>query len=537
MALPPAIDYTDKDYASLRRALLEQARYRLPEWTDQSANDLGVLLVDLFAYMGDVVLYYQDRIANESFLHTATERRSVMHLLRLIGYELDGPTAAAADLTLLFEAPEPGDPTTVTVPTGATFSAETEAGATLTFAYLGPPLTLDLDLAAGQVTETADGLRQYAGLPVRHSRLVVDEILGSSTGEPGQAFALDQAPLIDGTLALWVREGATWVRWQQRDSLLYHIDLDGRVLIAGPDDRAFYVQRDEHGAAWVVFGDGVYGRRPPIGANNLRATYRVGGGTAGNVPAGAIDTAVTTIAGLDAVTNPLPAAGGAEAETAEHGIRFGPLAFRSGHRAVTVGDYVALAHEAGGVAKVRARSLGPHRVELYVAPEGDTCRPVPDDLRQRLIAYFEDKRMAGTVVYIRDSVCVPVEVSLDVVADHHHDAEAVRLDVEATVRALLAFARVEFGQTLYLSKVYEAVEALDGVYAATVTRFRRADGPSDDLQRLLDELGVATEADLPAAVRQALQVDVPAGGHLQLADFEIPALGALTVTVVGEAAL
>jgi hypothetical protein len=80
MSTKPAIDYTNKDYASLRRAMLELARYRLPEWTDQSPSDLGVLLVDLFAYMGDIVLYYQDPIASESFLSTATERRSVLNL-------------------------------------------------------------------------------------------------------------------------------------------------------------------------------------------------------------------------------------------------------------------------------------------------------------------------------------------------------------------------------------------------------------------------------------------------------------------------
>ena len=50
-----------------------------------------MLLVDLFAYVGDVIAYYQDRIASESFLDTAVERRSVLNLLRLIGYELAPP--------------------------------------------------------------------------------------------------------------------------------------------------------------------------------------------------------------------------------------------------------------------------------------------------------------------------------------------------------------------------------------------------------------------------------------------------------------
>src|SRR5215471_21226715 len=103
MPLVPAIDYTNKDFTSLRQALLDLARSRLPEWTDRSPADLGMLLLDLFAYIGDVMLYYQDRIANESFLQTATERRSVLQMLRLIGYELKPPLAAAADLTLIFK--------------------------------------------------------------------------------------------------------------------------------------------------------------------------------------------------------------------------------------------------------------------------------------------------------------------------------------------------------------------------------------------------------------------------------------------------
>lgn len=56
MAITPTIDYTNKDFQSLRQAMLAVAQYRLPEWTDQSPADLGNLLIDLVAYLGDVVL-------------------------------------------------------------------------------------------------------------------------------------------------------------------------------------------------------------------------------------------------------------------------------------------------------------------------------------------------------------------------------------------------------------------------------------------------------------------------------------------------
>jgi len=105
------IDYTNKDYNSLLTALLQLASEKLPEWTDQSPNDLGVMLLELVAAMGDSLFYNQDRIAGESFLETAIERRSLVHLLRLIGYELRPALAASADLTLLFKSGATGSVT------------------------------------------------------------------------------------------------------------------------------------------------------------------------------------------------------------------------------------------------------------------------------------------------------------------------------------------------------------------------------------------------------------------------------------------
>src|SRR5438876_494896 len=96
----------------------------MPEWTDRSPNDLGVMLLELFCAMGDSLFYNQDRIADESFLDTAVERRSIIQHLRLIGYELRPPLAASADLALLFAASATGS---VTVPRFAAFKT-TAAG-------------------------------------------------------------------------------------------------------------------------------------------------------------------------------------------------------------------------------------------------------------------------------------------------------------------------------------------------------------------------------------------------------------------------
>jgi uncharacterized phage protein gp47/JayE len=516
----PVIDYTNKDYASLRRAMLELARYRLPEWTDQAPGDLGVLLVDLFAYMGDIILYYQDRIANETFLDTAVERRSVMHLLRLIGYELRPAVAAGADLTLTFKAPAAGQEQ-VTIPTGAQFV--TQGKSLETFEYLGPPRVIDL--GSSQVRATADGRRAYTGLPVRHSRAVTGEVLGSSSGEPGQRFKLARKPLIPESLKVEVDEGAGAVLWQRRQSLLYYIDDDGRVTLAGPESREYFIQLDENGDAWVVFGDGVYGRKPAVGTNNIHADYRVGGGIAGNVAAGAISKAVTAIPLLDSAVNPKQAAGGEEAESIEHGARFGPLAFRSGNRAVTISDFFSLAHQAGGVAKVRARTRGWNQVELFVAPVGGGAAPA--DLKRRLVAYFEDKRMVGTQILIRDPTYVEIDISVEVIVEHNFQPADVRHQAEAAIAALVAFYKADFGRPLYLSKVYEAIEAIAGVHAATVTRFARRSALSAHLPRLARLPVRAREPFDPASFKRAAELS----GRIDIDEYEIPAPGQLEVTI------
>lgn len=537
MSTPPAIDYTDKDYRSLRQAMLELAAYRLPEWTDRSPADLGMLLVDLFAYMGDVISYYQDRLASEAFLDTATERRSVAHLLRLIGYELAGPTAASVELDLTFEPAGQGKPTTVRIPRQAQFGSRPSPGPAggdprPTFEYLGPDL--DIDLSGPRVVKRGANL-VLQRLPARHSRSVNNEVLGSSTGEPNQTFTLAGSPVNLDTLVVTVDEGAGPVTWTRQANLAYHVGAEGQVELSGPESRDYYVQLDENGKAWVVFGDGEYGRRPPVGSANVRASYSIGGGVVGNVAASTVTVIKTAIPGLSAVTNPLPGMGGADAEPIERAVRFGPLAFRSGDRAVTLRDYKALAFQAGGVAKVKASSSGWNRVDLYVAPEGTTCTPASAELKQRLVRFFEDRRMVGTSVRIMDPECVRIDISVEVIPEHNYDPSAVVARAEQAVGAIVSFADVDFGRPLYLSKVYEAVEALEGVRAATVTRFRRQDQAAPPA--FLRRRGVLLEAGLGAIdrfVMRAFQGEIAAEGRIDMGPTELPTPGVVSVTLRAE---
>ena len=72
------IAYTNKDYESLRRELLGKVPQLTDRWTDFNASDLGVVLLELFCGVGDMLAYYLDAQAAEAFLPTARQRQNVI---------------------------------------------------------------------------------------------------------------------------------------------------------------------------------------------------------------------------------------------------------------------------------------------------------------------------------------------------------------------------------------------------------------------------------------------------------------------------
>lgn len=465
------VDYMARDYDSFLRSMRELIPHKLPEWTDyESEADFGNVLLQLFAHMGDVLSYYQDRVANESFLATAQTRRSIIHHLALVGYRLATAAPASAELSLSFPAT---CTETVVIRRGDAFATKSGKDTpSVRFEYNGEQ---PVEIECGELAVTG-GRKVYTGLSVEEGTLVEGEVLGVSDGSPNQRFPLPHAGIIlrsgGGTavtrdVLVYSELGSIVTEWTLREGLAFSR--------AGQED--FFVEIDENDGATVIFGDDEFGSAPPAGAT-IRATYRVGGGIHGNVPAGSIQTIVAApqLSLLAAkVTNPLPATGGARRESIRHATIHAPAVYRSFRRAVTAADYEALALQFTGVGKVRASATNWNTVTLYVAPAGGGY--ISDVLRANLLAYFEDLRPLSTVIEIEDVTYVDVFVRADLGVISYYSQEQVARQVQQAAEALLSFEAVKFGQPLYLSKLYEAIEAIDGVAFVTITEFRRSNPP------------------------------------------------------------
>ena len=82
------VDYTTRDYEGFRNDMLTLLKQKIPEYSDFSQSDMGVVLIELLAHGLDIISFYNDRIANEIFPDTALDRESIVKHCRRLGYEL-----------------------------------------------------------------------------------------------------------------------------------------------------------------------------------------------------------------------------------------------------------------------------------------------------------------------------------------------------------------------------------------------------------------------------------------------------------------
>lgn len=276
-------------------------------------------------------------------------------------------------------------------------------------------------------------------------------------------------------------------------------------LLSSPESAPhFAVEVGNDGRPTLRFGDDEYGRRP-LGATGFTAVYRIGNGVAGNVGAESLAHAIQPVVAplwpaISNIRNPLPARDGVDVETIEQVRQFAPAEFRSEQfRAVVAADYVAAAKKlpevAGSVASFRWTGswytvfvgIDPRDPEDLITEPGGRTR-LTANFARRIRNFLTGYKLAGYDLEIRSAEYVPLEIAFELCVKPGYFrgdvVEAVRRALSNRVNAdgSLGFFHPDnftFAQSVYLSRIYAAIEAVQGVESAFVTIFRRF-GKSDN---------------------------------------------------------
>jgi hypothetical protein len=484
--VPSQIDYTSRDYQALLEDLTSLVNVRTNyAWTADDPSDLGTILLESFAYMGDIQSYYIDRVANELTLDTAARRKTLVDIGKLYGYRVSGPTPARLNVVFENISDEAID-----IPVGTQVLAtllygdftevyfETTASAT----QLAPGDTVTLACQEGKTVNTD---RPDLISPTTNKPLPVN--LGVSDGTAQQIVELIDTNVVDDSIVVYVGQGVAFTPWSYVESLTE----------AGPNQLVFTTNVDADGNVSLEFGDGINGAIPP--ANQvISALYRISAGAAGNLNSGTVEE-VTFIPGnilpeaigYLAVSNPSAAFGGADGDDNDQIRVKVKNAITTRRRAVTLSDYAALASQVSGVGRTKSVAGVYSSVTLYLQTQNDdsvtpgivsgSATSSWTALSSRVSSYLSDKIPVGTTVSVQPPTYVDFYVTLTVVANpafNNADIEQEIRDVFLNPGGLFAYESVDFGQLVAYSAVMSKAALVPGVQSIIINKLNTDDSSS-----------------------------------------------------------
>jgi len=443
----PQVNYTSRDYTSIRQDLLDLIPLYAPEWSSRNAADFGIVLLELFSYVGDLLNYNIDRSTNESFITTASQRNSVLQIASLLGYVPTQKTASLVELT--FQNSSAG---TITVPALTQVATTSIVNGESTQIIFETAASISVPAKVGTVNGSATVI-------ATQGESVFDELIGTSNGASGQTFELSETSIIESSVSISVNG----INYNQ---VPYIIDYVG-------SDPVFVVNTDADNITYVSFGDNVSGRIPPSGAE-IYASYRVGGGALGNVSANTLTYIVTNSnAGLS-VNNQSAAVAGADEESTDSIRINAPASLKALNRAVSLADYASLALQVTGISKAVAKANVYSNVTVYVALFGDrgidgSLNPTTifNTVANRLLEYYVDKCPPNTTITVQPPSYAKIDVTVDVTVAPQYKTSAIKTQIENDLNLLLDTDNVVFGDTIKLSDVLETVSSINGVLQVT----------------------------------------------------------------------
>jgi len=410
--LGPNTDYTDKDFDSLRARLINLVRSAFPDWTDFNVANFGNILLELFAYTGDVLVFYQDNQSQESRISTAQLRRSLIGLGKLIGFEPSGGSASTATLTLTLSEPPTGS---VTIDPGDLFSTLEITDPVVFQALTGAtiPALADPPTAIFTVENSQNASQSF-----------------SSNSLPNQEYQLSETPYLEGSAVVSAANGA----YTEVDNFLDSISTD----------RHFTTTVDENDRVTIRFGNGINGEIP---SGVIAIDYKTGGGAQGNVEPNAIRKALKSY--TDSFGSPVQIASLANVDAASGGSprqsiasikEQAPESLRVLNRTVAREDYEINAEAVAGVARAlmltsnERPSIPENQGELHVIPEGGG---VPTQTLKDAVLAQVTVTFPNTLTFVV-TVVDPVYLTVNVQATVFLSPGQVAATVDARIRANLA---------------------------------------------------------------------------------------------------
>jgi len=478
---PSLVNFAATDFLTLRDSLIDYSKAVYPlDYQYFVESDLGMMFIDLIAYMGSVMSMKADMLANENFLATANQRSSVKKLLQLIGISMKGPLSSAADAKATTENTVTGR-MTIAAADRVIETVSPEDGGALTFTlYKVVNGLVDTVNTTGDLRfEASEALgadkKVFENLVLQEGALVKDTGSFAAT-EAVKTIKLTQGPIVEGSVQVYVTADSASMEGA-------YSEVPNIYFASGSSDKIFEMVYDDAYNGTIVFGDGSVGISPEDTAS-YTVFYRIGGGSRGNIEKNSINTSIDALVNLSpesvSITNVSKGTGGANAETLAHAKKYAPLEFRRQDRLVTLEDYAVFANTFistfGTVGKanaaVRQAYSSANVIDIYILEKASDyqLQRATSNFKTQLLTAISKKKMATDDVVIVDGLIRTLDLVTTIRIDQadEENQDQIQAKVKDKILTYMNVDNRTFGEDFSIAEINREIFEVEEVRFSTI---------------------------------------------------------------------
>ena len=441
------IDYTSRDYEAFRELLISKLKEKMPEYTDTSSTDAGIVILESLANGLDILSLYLDIIANDVLLPTTQDRATALIISKCLGYIPYNQTAS--EYQQVFVLGGVREESTI-IPKGTIVKTKES----IDLATLYYETMEDLIIPSGALGNEKDAEGNYLySVRVQHGTSVYQDVVGTSSGAPLQSFKLNYTGVLVDSIELFINEGRGQELWRRVDNF---IDSDETSTV-------YTVSVDEYDVCTINFGNGLKGKIPVSYPNGIVTNYRVGGGEVGNVNENIITELDTNVMYVESTFN-LPAnVLGHNKETLESIKENAPASFRTRDRLISLQDYEDLLkinfYPFLDVISTRD-DIDKKLVHIfYILKEGYDTPILVNSLLEKVALFISERSMIGTTYDINAGEIELFDIEANMFVDPDYDGKKLVENVTSYIKTVtFAYNELKFRRTITKSSLESEIK-------------------------------------------------------------------------------
>lgn len=414
--------------------------------TDYSEGNILIIILSLFAAIAEVLHYYVDNMARETFLSTARRYDSVVKHGALVDYHARAAIAATVDVILSRSITGNSIGAKLTIPQGTLFTD-----------------------SSGNSWLSARDVIWYSNVTtckvpiIQHERYTASA-LNNMVIPTGDRVILNLGTLPNG-------------KYYEQGSMSLQIGGETWVLVdtfakSKPTDKHFMVSVDESLSPYIMFGDGTFGKKPAAGAKITNVVFYLTNGTQGNVKSNTITSVPSVISSsiTDAtVSNAYDAGGGSNYENFTMLKEHIPLSVKTLGVAITKEDFESLAMLVDGVNKAKADYECGRKLTVYISPDGGAV--ASSELINRVYNLLSQRAPMTTWLKVKSAGKVQIILEMDVTGKKSYKTAEIQTQILTALYNAYSPEQAQIGGSVRLSDIYALIDNLSTVDYLHLTKF------------------------------------------------------------------